>query len=371
LASDERAAISFSPHDGRISTEREMLKAFLMAVPFVLPATAQAAPTPDDAVAFIDGKAISQSDLDERAAPQLRELNAKIFEVKEQTLREMIDEHLLHQEAGRLKISMQQLLEREVDSHVAEPTQADVDKYYLEIKDRMSRPLEELRPKIIDYLTETQRRAAFDSYLSRLRSREKVVVLLAPPRASVAIDETRVRGPVDAPITIVEFSDFECPYCGRVEDTLRQLQFRYANQLRLAYRDFPMDFHPRAEPAAQASRCALAQGKYWPYHDLLFANQQHLESSDLSKYAVQLEMDAKKFDGCIAQKTFRAEVQRDLDEGQKLGIAGTPAFYINGMVLSGAVPLEEFERLIDRELERIKSASEFHGQAKRRVTSKK
>jgi protein-disulfide isomerase len=348
-----------------------MLKAFLMALPWLLPGTLQAASTPDNAVAFIDGKPISENDLDERAAPQLRELNAKIFELKEQTLNEMIDEHLLHQEAGRLKISMQQLLEREVESHVAVPSPADVDKYYLEIKDRISRPLEELRPKITDYLTETRRRAAYDAYLSRLRSRERVVVLLAPARVAVSIDEARVRGPAGAPITIVEFSDFECPYCGRVEDTLRRLKSRYPSQIRLAYRDFPMDFHPRAEPAAQASRCALAQGKYWPYHDLLFANQQHLEDADLSKYAVQLGMDAKQFDDCVAQKTFKAEVQRDLDEGQKLGIAGTPAFYVNGMALNGAVPQEEFEHMIDRELDRIKSAPESRRQAERRVTSTK
>ena len=109
--------------------------------------------------------------------------------------------------------------------------------------------------------------------------------------------------------------------------------------------------------AAAASRCALAQGKYWPYHDLLFDNQQHLESSDLSNYAVRLQMDAKKFDECIAQKTYTADIQHDLDEGQKLGITGTPAFFINGMVLSGAIPLKDFARLIDRELERIKSAN--------------
>jgi protein-disulfide isomerase len=154
----------------------------------------------------------------------------------------------------------------------------------------------------------------------------------------------------------VEFSDFECPYCGGVEDTLRQLESRYPTQIRLAYRDFPLDFHPHAEPAAEASRCALAQGKYWPYHDLLFDNQQHLDSSDLSKYAVRLDMDAKKFDECIAQKTYTADIHHDLDEGEKLGIAGTPAFFINGMFLNGAVSLEEFARLIDRELERVKSA---------------
>jgi protein-disulfide isomerase len=173
----------------------------------------------------------------------------------------------------------------------------------------------------------------------------------------VPVDPARVRGPLNAPITIVEFSDFECPYCGRVEGTLRQLVSRYPTQIRLAYRDFPLDFHPRAEPAAEASRCALAQGKYWPYHDLLFDNQQHLESGDLSNYAARLDMNAKRFEECIQQRTYAAEVQHDLDEGRKLGVTGTPAFFINGVLLAGAVPVDEFVRLIDRELKRMQGAN--------------
>jgi protein-disulfide isomerase len=334
-----------------------MLKVFIIAFPLLLLGAAQAAPPPDDAVALIDGKPISEKELEDRAAPQLRELNARIFEAKEQALDEMIDEQLLNQEAARVKLTVQQLLDREVDSRAAKPTSADVESYYTDNKDRISVPLEEARPRLLELLTETRRRAAYDSYLSRLRSRDKVVVLLAPPRSVVSIDPARVRGPANAPVTIVEFSDFECPYCGGVEGTLRQLESRYPTQVRLAYRDFPLDFHPRAEPAAEASRCALAQGKYWPYHDLLFDNQQHLESGDLSKYAARLDMNAKRFEECIQHRTYTAEIEHDLDEGRKLGVTGTPAFFINGILLSGAVPVDEFARLIDRELKRMEGAN--------------
>jgi protein-disulfide isomerase len=331
-----------------------MLKVFLIEFGLLLLSAAQAASAPDKVVALIDGKPISEADLDERAAAQLTELNAKIFEIKDKALTEMIDEQLLNQEAGRLNLSVQQLLDREVDSRVAKPTPADVDSYYNEVKDRISRPLDEIRPELLEFLSETRRRIAYDSYLGRLKSRGKVVVLLAPARATVSFDPGRVRGPANAPITIVEFSDFECPYCGGVEDTLRQLESRYPTQIRLAYRDFP--FHPRAEPAAEASRCALAQREYWPYHDLLFDNQQHLENGDLAKYAARLKMDRKQFDECIAHRIYAADVQHDLDEGQKLGITGTPTFFINGMILIGATPMGDFARLIDRELERIKNS---------------
>jgi len=328
-----------------------MLKTFLIAFGLVFSGLAQAVSAPDKPVAIINGKPISEQDLDERAAPQLQELNAKLFEIKDQALTEMIDEQLLDQEAARLNLSVKQLLDHEVDSQIAKPTPADVEAYYNEVKDRLSRPLEDIRPKLLEVLSETRRQTAYDSYLSRLRAREKVVVLLAPPRAVVSIDPARVRGPANAPITIVEFSDFQCPYCGRAEDTLRQLESRYPTQVRLAYRDLP--FHARAEPAAEASRCALAQGNYWSYHDLLFGNQQHLENDDLSRYAVRLKMNAKKFDECIAHKTYATDIQHDLDEGQKLGITGTPTFFINGVMLVGATPMEDFARLIDRELERI------------------
>jgi protein-disulfide isomerase len=334
-----------------------MLKAIFTVFLVGLLGNAHATSAPENAVALIAGRPISEKELEERAAPRLRELNAKMFDVKQKTLNDMIDEQLLGLEAGRLKLSVQQLLVREVDSRVIAPTPAEVDSYYLGIKDRIGLPLEEIRPKILEFLTETRRRSAYESYLSRLRSQEKVVVLLEPPRALVAIDPARIRGPANAPITIVEFSDFECPYCGGVEDALRQLTSRFPTQIRLAYRDFPSDFHSRAEPAAEASRCALAQGKYWPYHDLLFDNQQHLTSSDLSKYAVQLDLDPKKFDECVAHKTYAADIQHDLDEGQELGITGTPAFFVNGIVLRGAVPLEEFAALIGRELQRMKSAN--------------
>jgi protein-disulfide isomerase len=332
-----------------------MLKTLFNALAMALLGTAQVSAVwaADQAVALVGGKPIWEKDLDERASSQLREFNQKLFEVRQQALKEMIDERLLNQEASRLNSTVRQLLDREVDSKFAAPTSSDVENYYLGIKERLGRPLEEMRPQILEYLTETRRRAAYESYLSGLRSAARVVVLLAPPRAAVSIDPARVRGPVNAPITIVEFSDFECPYCGTAEETMRRLVSKYPSQIRLAYRDFPLQFHLHAEPAAEASRCASAQGKYWQYHDLLFANQERLDGEHLSKAATQLGMDRKIFDRCIAQKTFAAAVRHDLDEGHKLGISAAPTFFINGIVLNGAVPFEEFSAEIDRELARL------------------
>jgi protein-disulfide isomerase len=304
---------------------------------------------------LIAGRPISDGDLERHAAGQLRELNAKIFEIKQLALDDMIDEQLLNAEASGNNLTVQKLLDREVDSRLASPSNAEVELYYGKIKDRLARPIEEVRPQIIELLTNERRRNAYATYLSQLRLRHGVVILLSPPRSNVEVDPGRVRGPENAPITIVEFSDFECPYCGRVEETLRELVSRYPTQIKLAFRDFP--FHAHSEAAAEASRCASAQGKYWKYHDLLFENQVHLEDNDLASLAVGLHLDRKKFSECLTGKVFAADVLRDVDAGQKLGITGTPTFFINGIVASGAIPLEEFARLIDRELDRLKAGA--------------
>jgi protein-disulfide isomerase len=285
----------------------------------------------------------------------MRELSEQTFQIREQTLDSMIDDQVLKQEASRLKRSVKDLLDEEVDSQVSVPTSSDVEGYYLGIKDRIGRPLEEVRPQIIASLTEARRRNAYDNYLSGLRLHARVVVLLAPPRAVVAVDPKRVRGPANAPVTVVEFSDFQCPYCGAAEDTLHQLTLKYPVQIRLAYRDFPLDFHPRSRPAAEASRCALAQGKYWQYHDLLFANQQHLEDGDLSKFAGQLGMDLRSFNECLTRKTYADDIRHDVEDGEKLGTTGTPEFFVNGIAVHGAVSLDELSRIVDAELARTEA----------------
>jgi protein-disulfide isomerase len=320
-----------------------------------------AASAADDIVAVVDGKPISSKELEERAGPQLLELNTKIYEVKEQVLKDMINERLLDVEERRHNLTMQQLLDREVFSRVSPPTSSEVESYYLGVKDRLGQPLEEIRPQLVDFLTESRRRNAYGNYLSQLRQHMDVNMLLAPPRAVIAIDPARVRGPADAPITIVEFSDFECPYCARAEPTLQQLLSKYPTQIRLAYRDFPLDFHPRARASAEASRCAEAQGKFWEYHDILITHQQQLEQVDLSNFATQLGMNAAKFGECIHRGSFASGVQGDIDEAEKLGITGTPAFFINGISLAGAVPLEEFSHAIDEELQRIKRKATVAG----------
>ena len=190
-----------------------------------------------------------------------------------------------------------------------------------------------------------------------LRSQGKVIVRLQPLpviRVEVSTQGAPVRGAADAPVTLVEFSDFECPFCKQAQPTLKQLLERYPGKVRIAYRDFPLEsIHPQARRAAEAARCAHDQGKFWEYHDALFTASPKLSADDLKRYATEVGLDGTKFDACVAGGSHKAAVQQDLDEGKELGITGTPAFFINGRPLSGAQPLEAFTKVIDDELTRV------------------
>lgn len=159
-----------------------------------------------------------------------------------------------------------------------------------------------------------------------------------------------VKGNSGAKVTIVEFSDFECPFCGRAQQTLKQIEEAYKDQVRFVFKQFPLPFHTNAPNAALASLCAQDQGKFWEYHDKLFANQTALSPQDLKKYAQELGLNAGEFSACLENKKYQAQVDQDMKDGQTAGVGGTPAFFINGRLVSGAQPFENFKTIIEEEL---------------------
>jgi protein-disulfide isomerase len=154
-------------------------------------------------------------------------------------------------------------------------------------------------------------------------------------------------------VTLVEFSDFQCPFCRQLSPTLKRLSETYGNRIRIVWKDFPLtQIHPEAFKAAEAGRCALEQGKFWEYHDVLFNNQQALHPESLKKYAVGLGMDGQKFDGCLDSSKYNDVVQQQMGVGNGLGVNSTPATFVNGRLVMGAQPYEAFTAIIDEELER-------------------
>lgn len=171
-------------------------------------------------------------------------------------------------------------------------------------------------------------------------------------RASFKYDERLCLGPKDAKVTIAEFSDFECPFCGKAEESVTQVMEKYAGKVRLVFRHFPLDFHPNAPKAAEASMCANDQGKFWDMHKVLFANRSALGVEDLKKHAASIGLDAAKFAECLDGSKMKALVEKDKKDGAEVGVSGTPAFFINGKLLSGAQPFSEFEKVIEAELKK-------------------
>jgi len=176
-------------------------------------------------------------------------------------------------------------------------------------------------------------------------------VLLEPPRTRVAATGPS-KGPEDAPITIVEFSDFECPFCSRINPTLAQVRQNYADQVRIVFRQYPLPMHPNAVKAAEASLCAHEQGKFWEMHDVMFADQQQLGVEQLKAKASGIGLDPEDFNQCLDSGEYADEVQADLAAGAEAGVSGTPAMFVNGIPISGAVPYDQLSSVIDEELAR-------------------
>lgn len=305
-------------------------------------------------VAIVDGKEFTEQDLLERVRGELLRLENQLYEVKRKGVEDLIAAHLLEQAAKARSLTAEQLLHQEADSTVGEVTPKEVEAFYAANQARIKKPLEEVRGQIHQYLQQSKLDEARRVYLKGLREKTQVKVYLRPPIVEVSAAEAPFKGPKDAPITIVEFSDFQCPFCKRILPVLAQLLEQYAGQVKLAFRDFPLvSIHAQAQQAAEAAHCAGDQGKFWEYHDLLFAKQEALPTANFAAYAKTLGLDSKAFQACLDSRKFKAKVERDNADGVKAGVSGTPAFFINGRLLSGAQPLEAFKAVIDEELERL------------------
>jgi protein-disulfide isomerase len=335
--------------------------ALLGMVGFVLPACAgdkSAAARPadpkTDAVAEVAGKKVTLAELEESIAPQLQQLDRQRQQMLEQALGRLVEEKLFEAEAAARGVTKDALLQTEVLAKAGEVTDADVAQWYEANKARIgNRPLDQLAPQIKSFLTQQKSQGVREEFVAGLRAKHGARMIMDVARVEVAVgDNSPAKGPATAPITIVEFSDFECPFCGRINPSIAEAVQTYGDHLRIVFRQFPLNIHPRAQKAAEASLCANEQGKFWQMHDLMFAEQKKLEIADLKAKAGSLGVDQAKFDQCLDSGKFAAQVAADMSEGMKAGVTGTPALFINGRFINGAVPFAELQRVIDDELAR-------------------
>lgn len=301
-------------------------------------------------VARVGDLNIYEDDLLPLIQAQLRPLQDQEYQIRSQALEKLIQDKLLEIDAAKAGVTKEKLLQQEVDSKIAEPSDSEVSAYYLAVKDRINLPLADVRPQVRDAVKQARTQEARQVYMNSLRAKFSVAVLLQRPRVEVAHDLARMKGNSAAPVTIVEFSDFQCPFCQKVNATLYQILAKYEGSVRLSFRDFPLQQHPQAIIAAEAARCATEQGKFWEYHDALFANPVNLDKQGLIERARSLKLDIDSFDTCLNSGKYKAQIEQDIRDGMKAGVAGTPAFFVNGVFLSGMQMVTVFEKIIDEEL---------------------
>jgi len=313
-------------------------------------ASAQAKPKPQP-LAIVGGQPITDDDLLPFVQSQVFQLRLQEYELKSRALENLVNQRLLEADAKKRGIPVASVLPQEVDAKVPEPTEAELQALYIVQKDLLKKPYDELRPQLYQLLRQAKLQQARQDYYKNLRERAGVAILLQRPRIEVAHDPARLRGSPKATVVIVEFSDFQCPYCRSVQPTLKNLLAKYEGQVSLGYRDFPLrDIHPQAEIAAEASRCAREQGKFWEYHDLLFEQPSKLNREGLLELARALKLDDKQFDSCVASGKYKTQIEQDRQLGLRAGVNATPGFIINGNLLTGNLPQDAFERAIQAEL---------------------
>jgi protein-disulfide isomerase len=313
---------------------------------------------PTDVVATVGGTTITLAQVDEVALQQQAgsfgnvKLSQALYLARRAALDELVGNLLISREASARRVERDALVMQEVSSKVTTPTDAEIDAWYQGNKDRLrGAALESVRPAIREYLIQERTNTARQAFLERLKEKTPVTLSLEPPRHVLAAAESPAKGPANAPVEIVEFSDFQCPYCLAANPTVTRVIDTYGDRIRFVYRNYPLPNHPQARPAAEAAQCANAQGRFWPYHDRLFANPSKLSDDELKRAAAELGLDTARFNACFESHQFKTVVDADVLAGQDAGVTGTPAFFINGRELTGAQPFEQFQKIIDEELQ--------------------
>lgn len=302
--------------------------------------------------AVVDGVAITMQELDEAAKNQLQKVETQIYQIKKRTLDDMIETKLIEAAAKKKGLGTEKYLAEEVDAKVAAPTEDEIKALYDARKGDIKQSFDEVKGQIKGYLEQNRKAKAKQDLIARLNEGADIQIKLEPPRVTIDLEGAPILGEKGAKVTLVEFSDYQCPFCKRVRPTIWRLMDEYKGKLGYAFFDFPLSFHRDAKKAHEAARCAGDQGKYFEYNRKVFDNQGSIGVDDLKNYAKQLNLNTGDFGKCLDSGKHAAEVEAAIEKGMNAGVSGTPAFFINGIMLSGAQPYESFKEIIEEELKR-------------------
>ncbi|HEX8650058.1 MAG TPA: thioredoxin domain-containing protein [Pyrinomonadaceae bacterium] len=291
---------------------------------------------PSTVLATVAGRTITAGAFNERARLAAYDLRMEVYEAERGALELEINDRLLTAEARRRNVTEQEVIRTEVTAKMRPLTDADVDKFYAENRSRITGDLATIREDLRRYLEREEQQRLVAALVQTLRSGADIRLFLTEPEApvqAISTDDDPSRGDPRAPVTVVMFTDFQCPTCAGMHPIIEEELKKYGARVRFVVRDFPLVIHHNARKAAEAAGAANAQGKFFEYIALLYKNQAALDVPSLKKYATEVGLNRARFDRELDGGVYAAEVRRDMLEGEKYGIRGTPAIFINGVRL--------------------------------------
>jgi protein-disulfide isomerase len=316
-------------------------------------------------VAEVGGTKITESQMKQEIGTDIYEAELNLYQLKKDWIDQKARSLLFESEAKKVGLSLADWQRNEIDKKIGPPSDAEVKSVAQQIARQQktggqpdAAKLAEFEAQAREMLTRQRISQRTNVLYQELLKKQPIKILMKKPeipKINVAFSrQDPSSGPEKAPITIVAFTDFQCSYCRRGHETMKEIEALYPGKIHMVQRQFPLSFHKRARAAAEAALCAGDQNQFWTYADKLFANQQKLEDADLQKYAEELKLNSGEFGQCVSSHKYGAQIDRDVADGERYGVRGTPAYFVNGRFLSGAQPLENFQEVIDAELARKK-----------------
>ena len=306
--------------------------------------------SPTSVIATVAGQPLKAETLFERLKPIIYRMKLEAYELTKQRAERLVDDMLLLEEARRRQIGPEEIIRAEISDKVRNPTEEEVTKFYSDNKTRISGDLNSVRNQIAAYLQNESRQRLEKDLSGRLRKSANIRWLItepAQPIQNISVDDDPVRGDANAPVTVVEFTDFQCPACAAMHPVLEEVLKTYGNKVRFVVRDFPLNQHEHARKAAEAANAANAQGKFFEYIAILFKNQKALDIPSLKKYASELGLDRARFDAALDRGVYEAEVEKDVTDGEMYGVSSTPTIFVNGVQLK-TLSADALREAIDR-----------------------
>lgn len=304
--------------------------------------------------AKIDGQEITYEKLYEGVENEIYEAKIKLYELKFNRLKAVILEHLMNKHPGKKGLSNDEFFDKFISKN-KNPTQKEIDEFIKQRGIPKESVNDKMKERIVNFLSMENKKKDIELWLAEQSKKHKIEVFFDKPERpsfEVKVGEAPYLGNKNAKVTIVEFSDFQCPFCKKGSDVMNQVKKKYGDKVKIVFKHFPLPFHINAKKAAEAAMCSFEQSndKFWKMHDRFFDDQSKLNISEIKATAKEIGLDVKKFNDCLDSGKYASHVEKDLEYGKQIGVKSTPTFFVNGKMVNGAHPIDVFDEIIKEAL---------------------